>query len=86
MALHPNFHPTEDQRAECAILMGRINTAMHGLPEWRSDRLRRFRGSIRNHLRGDGKLLARWLNDYRAAIESELTSAGYWQRSSIMAR
>lgn len=86
MALHPDFLPTDAQKAECIVLGARMDSAIKDLPGWRAERMISLRNAMRRHLRtGDGKLLARWMVSYRLAIESELTSAAYWAASSEMA-
>lgn len=86
MALHPDFLPTDAQKAECIVLGARMDSAIKALPTWRSDRLISLRKSMARQVNaGDGNLLARWMVSYRLAIESELTSAAYWVVSSEMA-
>lgn len=86
MALHPDFLPSDAQKAECIVLGARMDAAIKDLPEWRADRLIFLRNAMRRHVRtGDGKLLARWMVSYRLSIESELRSAAYWLASSEMA-
>lgn len=71
---HPDYILTPAQRATYRALRDRIDAAMalHAGKAWRVSRIKRLRGGLARHAAtNDRRYFARFLTDFRAAIDLE---------------